>query len=476
MQDAPTIGIIGAGFSGTLLAVHMLRLAPPTLRIILVERDDRFGRGLAYSTSNPKHLLNVRAENMSAFPDRPADFLDWLHTQETDGSQGPTRNEPLFASRGLYGNYITQCLTNEIWHHGHARNLYLMNDEAVRLERNHRGLVLTLLGGRSHRLDLGVLAVGNLPPETPPVADSAFFGSGLYRADPWDPSTLDGLDPNDPIFMIGTGLSMVDVVVSLIGRGHAGPIYALSRHGLTPRRHAAVKPLPPLHRGDLPANVRAITRLLRARIARAEVAGGDWRAVIDAMRPISQSMWVALPVAERGRFLRHLRSWWDVHRHRTAPAVARLIEQAKASGQLHILAGRIQSFEEQDGRVEVVYRPRGESATRSLRAAIVVNCSGPGCDFTRIRHPLVRQMLDDGLIRPDALALGLDTSVAGSVIDRDGRDLEDLFAIGPLTKATYGEITAVPDIRSQCAQLARDLVARMARRMAAGEAAEPPPG
>jgi uncharacterized NAD(P)/FAD-binding protein YdhS len=93
----------------------------------------------------------------------------------------------------------------------------------------------------------------------------------------------------------------------------------------------------------------------------------------------------------------------------------------------------------------------------TLEAARVVNCSGPGCDYDRIQHPLVRSLLADGQVRPDPLRLGLDVTGNCATRDRHGAISRRLFAVGPVTKGAFWEITAVPDTRDQCESLARHL-------------------
>jgi uncharacterized NAD(P)/FAD-binding protein YdhS len=116
-QPGPTaaaglrIAIIGAGFTGSLLAVHLLGAAPSGSTVQLFDGAGRFGRGLAYSTANAEHLLNVRTSNMSAFPEEPADFLRWLSRRE--GARQPAELDDLrqrFVSRGLFGDYVAELL------------------------------------------------------------------------------------------------------------------------------------------------------------------------------------------------------------------------------------------------------------------------------------------------------------------------------------------------------------------------------
>jgi uncharacterized NAD(P)/FAD-binding protein YdhS len=457
--NRPAIAVIGAGFSGTLLALHLLRRCPEAVRIHLIERRPRFGRGLAYSSGNLNHLLNVPTSRMSAFHDRPNDFLDWLQ-RERDADHAELAPNA-FVSRKLFGDYVRHHLTRER-RSDSADRFVLTRGEVVDLQVGRAGVMLRIDRQRQVGADIAVLAVGNFPPEPPPVAERSFYDSDGYRPDPWAPEALAGLASSDPVALIGTGLTMVDTTISLLDRGHTGRIHALSRRGLLPRRHAAA-PSPPAALMDrpLPASAAGLTRALREEIELSGQAGGDWRAVIDGLRVATQDIWQAMPIAERGRFLRHLRPWWDVHRHRMPPAVADRIDLAIGRGQLTIGATRIRRMQVVSGWARVTHQPRRSGKEESLSVRRVVNCSGPGCDYARIADPLIRNLLDRGDVRPDALRLGLDVSALCALRNRRGEIWQRLYAVGPVTRPAFWEVTSVPDIRRQCEALAAHLSARL---------------
>ncbi len=339
----PDIAIVGAGFSGTLLALHLLHRCPAPARITLIDRRSQFGRGQAYATGNPSHLLNVPAARMSAFHDRPGHFVEWLRRQpegEALAAQG-------FVPRLLFGAYIRHLLSEDMKRPENDGRLRLLRGDVLGLTETEAGLTLALDGDRLAAADMAVLAIGNFPPEPPAAAAPDFLDGPLYCPDPWAPEALAGLDADAAVLLIGTGLTMVDAVVSLLDRGHRGPIHALSRRGLLPRRHAPGSPPAPASPVPaLPATLVELTRVLRAEMRQAVARGEDWRPVIDRLRPFTQDVWRSLPAADKARFLRHLRPWWDVHRHRMAGTVADRIEAARQSGQLqpahraHPVAGR----------------------------------------------------------------------------------------------------------------------------------------
>lgn len=444
----PMFGVIGAGFSGSLLTVHLLRSLPDRGRVHLIERRPGFGRGLAYSTGNPSHLLNVRASRMSAFDDDPDHFLRWLDRR----ADCPDAHPQSFVPRAVYGDYVQGLLGEQLWGDSINHGLYLFPDEAVGLERMPHGVKILMACGRTLTVDKVVLAVGNFPPEAP-RAVQGLASCPHYLADPWDDEALAAIAPEMPVLVIGSGLTMVDFVLSMLERGHRGPITALSRHGLLPHRHAD---------GPAPQEWRALTPPLRLsallQAVRQRAEQQDWRAVVDGMRPHLPDWWRGMSHSERRRFLRHLRPWWDIHRHRMAPEVADRLEDVLRRGQLTVLAGQIVEVRERADGVDVTYRPRGTDARCGVPAGRIINCSGPCSDYSRVTQPLLRRLLTDGVVRPDPLRLGLEVDGELRLVDRQGCPNDWLYALGPVTRGSYWETTAVPEIRRQAKWLAERLI------------------
>jgi uncharacterized NAD(P)/FAD-binding protein YdhS len=441
-----SVAIIGAGFSGALLAVHLLERIRPEDTIYLIERRSGFGRGLAYSTGNPNHLLNVRAGNMSAFPDDPRHFIRWLEERARDaGALKPTADS--FVSRRLYGQYIQNLLSDELWKKRRSASLCLVPDEAVALSSTDDGVIVSLAAGNQYEVDVAVIATGNLSPDR---------SVGAYVGDPWARDACEGLSPTAPVLLIGSGLTMVDLVVSLLDNGHRGPVYALSRRGLLPHTHVPTAPIE-IASQHLPRTTSLLRLLswLRAEARKAEAAGQTWHALVDGVRPFVPDLWRVLPLEERRRFLRHVRPYWDIHRHRLAPDVNRNIAAARDSGQLSVIAGRIVSINPESHRVVISYRQRASDFIETLEVARAINRSGPETNYEACRDPLLQGLLASGVVRPDALRLGLDVTETGQLIARNGNVSNRLFALGPVTRGLFWEVVAVPDIRMHCARLAR---------------------
>jgi uncharacterized NAD(P)/FAD-binding protein YdhS len=450
--------VIGGGFSGLLTAAHLLS-GDPDVQVRLVERSDRFARGRAYAPAAADPLLNVRAANMSAFPDRPRDFVDWL------AAQGEASGPDAFVSRRRYGDYLQGLLRDEIAAPGRAGRLLLEADEAVRLSRAAGRWRVELALGRKFEADVVVLAVGLAPPAPAPGTEPSALAAAAYVDDPWsmDPTAL----PDGHLLLLGSGLTMVDVALSLAGPGRR--LLAVSPHGLIPRSHGptVLAPLPD-RALDTPKLALAALR------ARARATG--WREAVDGVRPLTEAVWGRWSLAERRRFLRHLRPWWDVHRHRMAPAVAAEVAGHIASGGLTVAAGRVERLAWDGEQFEAVIRGRGQAKPQVWRFAGVVNCTGPRGDL-EAASPLLAGLVADGMIRPDPMRLGAEVSPEDfQALGADGRATAGLFLVGPLTRFAVWEASAVPDLRNQTAQVARAALASLDRAPAAGRATDAPLG
>jgi len=391
------------------------------------------GKGVAYSTTEEVHLLNVRAEGMSALAGDPGHFARRFEDEGGD-SRG-------FAQRRFFATYLGEILNDAV----SSGRTELAEATAISAAREADGWKVGFADGSAVEADALVLAVGNQEPE----ALRAFADIGArFVGNPWGSDARAAVDNlariDGAALIVGTGLTMVDLVLSLDAAGHRGRIVALSRRGLIPRAHADFDPAP-VEKDQLPGDLRAMFRWLRKRSA--EVG---WRAAVDSLRPHSHPLWQSLGVDQQRRFLRHARPWWDVHRHRIAPEVAATVARMVADGRLEIVAGRIVSARETRVGIEVEYRRRRASAVHSMSFGYGFNCTGPLHSITRSKDPLLRSLLDHGEVEPDHLGIGLQ-------IDGTCRAGEHLWAMGPLTKGRYWEIIAVPDIRDQAAEVAEDI-------------------
>ena len=456
MSRLPTIVVIGGGFSGAAVAAQLLRRGRPA-RVVLVNRFGPIGRGVAYGTALEAHRLNVPAGAMSALPDDADHFVRWARTRHD-----AIRPES-FVSRRLYGEYLESLLREAEQHAVRGARLERLVAVARDVEPRPGGGAEVVFAGARLPADRVVLALGNYSPANPPAVGAEFYDTDRYVRDPWIRGSLDGIRPGESVLLLGTGLTMMDIAIDLATRGVRLPIFAVSRHGLLPRAHANRSPrpsedaLPP----DLDGPPRTIARYVRAirRHARAHAPrGGDWRDVVAAVRQRTPELWSGLTQTERARFLRHVRPWWDVHRHRAPPETATAVEKMLVSGDLSVRAARILGYRPVAGEIEVTLRPRGAAETVRIHVQRVVNATGPSTDVRRIADPLLDALLARGLVRPDPLALGLETASDLALLAVDGRPSRFLYLVGPLLKAGYWEATAVPELREHAALLAKILL------------------
>ncbi|HUN74008.1 MAG TPA: FAD/NAD(P)-binding protein [Steroidobacteraceae bacterium] len=452
-----TIVIVGAGFSGTAVAINLLRLAQRgSLKIVLIDRAG-IARGVAYAQRDYPFLLNVPAGRMSASSSAPGEFLAFA--QRT----APQVRADDFLPRELYGEYLDWTLrTAELAAPPHV-HLERVHGRATRLERPpgaaHHDLHLS--DGRRFAADEVVLALGNPPPAQLPGSD-ALIGSPQYVENPWS-APSHAFRAGESVLVVGTGLTMADVV--LAGAQAAGGevlVQAISRHGLIPPSQTAFGAQQGDSGEDLvgaAAHTRSLFGAVRELAESVERRGGDWREIVALVRNLTPRLWERMPLTERRRFLRHVRPLWDVHRHRLPEVTAAALRDLARDRKLAVRAGHILALARERAKVRVTWRARGDHAARALLVDRVVNCTGPDYDPRRTRDPLLRSLLDEGVAVTDPLGLGLRTGPFGALLDARGRASPNLFYVGPMLRADHWEATAVAELRVHAERLAWRLLA-----------------
>jgi len=390
---------------------------------------------------------------MSAFAHDPGHLLRWLqyNRDELTAFLPEEVNASTFIPRKVYGLYIQSILAEaEATAPGDVR-LERFTDEVVGIQPEGKGAMMALRSGRCFTADRIVLALGNSPSVIPTIYNA--------NSNAWSADALADLDADAPVLLVGTGLTMVDMVLSLHYRQHRGKIYAVSRRGLSPLKHQATQPYPSfLTPENPPKTVRGWLRRLRAEVEIATAQGYDWRAVIDSLRPMTQKIWQKLPTGEQQRFLRHLKPYWDVHRHRIAPRVADVVTKMLDSAQLTITAGRIGEYQALPDGVAVTICQRKTQANHILHVHRVVNCTGIAADYRRSPHPLITNLRSQGLIRPNAIGLGIDTDPYGALYTADGKVSTLLYTLGTPRQGDLWETIAIPELRGQAQELAAVLL------------------
>ncbi len=460
-----TIAIVGAGFSGTALAYRLLGSthAVPT-RVVLIERAQRFGPGLAYSARAAGTTLNVPAARMSIDEARPGDLLDYLNTRANSVTPEESVSPEEFVPRTLYGDYLEARLTDAARVASPRAQLTRVNRLAISVSRLETGSCwsVALDDGSTVVADSVVLATGHCPPR--PIAGfDSLAGTGLYENDPWSAPV-----PNKPrarVLLLGTGLTMADLACRL-WRSSQPPrtIVALSRRGLMPRLRRAVAPHPPsvpldLERLQRAGTLRSMVAEIRDVMRRAVASGIDWRDVMLELRAQAPALWQRLSAPDKARFLRHVQPYWDVHRHQLPPLVARTLDELLRMRRLSVRAGRVTAVQFLNGRAEVTIQPRHAAGTEKQLFDLVINCSGPDTDPSRAESRLMRRLLAEGQITACPTGTGLRIDTGYRVLDRDGKARPNLYYLGPWLKARDFEATAVQELRAHATALTAHLLA-----------------
>ena len=447
------ITIIGGGASGTLLAVNLIKNAGSSpIEVNLIESRSRVGKGVAFGTNYDTHLLNVPAAKMGGFHDDIEHFHRWL------GENNYLYEANSFVPRRIFGKYLGDLLKRS--QNGSAppsARLNILEDEAIDISRNG-DLHVSLRSGKEIHADHVVLAFGNFLPPHPSVEGRSFIRSELYFQDPWTSKMYEMIKPQHSVFIVGTGLSMVDVVMHFHQTGHSGKVSAISTRGLLPAVHDLGFTYPPFH--DELRPMRKITQILKAvrrHIAEAHRSGSNWRAVIDSLRPITHDIWINLPLSEKKYFKQHLSRYWNVARHRMPAEAAAIIYDMRSWNQLEILKGRLRRIEHDGHKFEITYTTNG--VEHSGRADVLVNCIGSESNFSKLDSPLVQNLMERGLVKTDDLSMGLDATSGGEIIASDGNPSGVIFTLGTALKGILWESTAIPEIRLQAHKLSLKLLA-----------------
>jgi uncharacterized NAD(P)/FAD-binding protein YdhS len=407
--------VVGGGAAGVITAVTLLRHADAPAQVMVVERAGALGPGLAYGTAEPHHLLNNYAGRMSALEDDPEHLVRWGQERGLRITAGS------FIARRTYGRYLTELADGVVEH---------VRDEVVDVVDTGAGYRATTAGGAVLSADVVVLALGNPPPRPLRLAG---LGAGTAVLDPWDPDLLDKVGETDRVLLVGTGLTAVDVAAQVgCARPHAR-ITAMSRHGLLPLRHLPTAPGPAAFCGS-----GLSLRQVLGEVRRSLAAGMDWRSLVESLKLVANELWAGFSYDDRERFARHVSRYWEIARHRMAPAMAEVVDDLTASGRLTVTRGRDVDLSSYD---------------------VVVPCTGPRPVSAPGWSRLVDNLAVKGMLWPGPLGLGVDIDGDGALLDAGGVAARRIYVVGAGRRGVEWEVAAVPDIRRQAVRLARHLQA-----------------
>jgi uncharacterized NAD(P)/FAD-binding protein YdhS len=452
--------IVGGGFSGAVTALHLARFATIPLAIDIVEPRAMLGGGVAYSATDPAHRINVPASRMTVFADDPDQFDRWLRVRNTlqDDPAALWNDGSAFPQRGVFGRYIAELVADAgretpgvtIRHH---------RSVASEITREAVGFTLRLQDGGVLQAHLVILAVSHPPPSVPRPLRGVQAAGAPVIADPWRPGALDAIAPQAGVLVVGTGLTMADVVSTLDRRGHSGPITVLSRRGLLSRGHAfgAVAKRNWFETSAACPTALGLCRTVRAQVKAAATLGQPWQSVFDDVRANARRIWGALDVAERRRVLRHLRPYWDVHRFRIAPQAEATIARLRKAGRFRSLAASLLDAAWDGQSVKVRVHPRGAApdCAAVLEVDAVIVTTGPSHANAVATNPALASLSRAGLIRPDPLGLGLDVDGSNRAVGAQGDTCAALLVAGPLARGRVGELMGLPQVSEHAEAVAR---------------------
>lgn len=456
--------IIGGGYSGSCLAVQLVRQTRQPIAVTIVESRPQVGPGLAYSTTDPDHRLNAPAFSHTIHPADAWHFARWCRDEhildsDPDASQA---DGTTFVQRHQFGRYLATMVQRHASWPATGSSITHCHDKAIHGEPRQDSWHIQLEGDRTLDANLLLLATGN-PELQMPASLSGIRADlpGLIE-NPFANGAMDLVDANARVLIIGSGLTALDVLSTLIRRGHSGSIDVCSRHGLRPAPQAPIPvaleqtlrstpledmtasllldrvlaPAPEFLRTEvLPTSKSTLGQwliALRHRLANGRIQGESWHTGFDELRDAVWQLWPTLPLHEKRRFIRHLKPWYDVHRYRSPPPNEQLIRSAEHSGRIRFLRGSVLA----GGRLVSHDRPE---STVKLDYDRVINCAGLDPTSGLRTNPMLMSLQAQGFLHADPCGLGIETDLMCRAIDNRGQPVDHLRLVGPPTLGTFGD-------------------------------------
>jgi len=450
------VAIIGNGFSGLMVARNLVDLGTSHLILSVFEKQHQPGQGIAYSPQSEQALLNVVAAKMSAFPDKPTHFVEWLSTQPQFLDDDIELIKNSFVSRSIYGKYL-----NELWLE--TRELALLKKihlELFQLEITdltyYEKKICLQASENEFLVDKVILATGNQLPGNPRGLKGETVLSNRYFQNPWS-YKLDSIDTQKPIFIIGNGLSMVDTVIQLREQKRSNKIISLSPHGfhILPHRNFTYSLPDWISKLSQQPTLLELVSAINKQLKSLHKHGISAEPLIDSLRPHSQRFWRGLSHSEKARFMRHFRHLWGLARHRLPFVTYDIIQKERINGTLSIISGYIISVAPIEDGIEIIYFDKNLKQNQSILAESLINCTGPESDITKTNSTLLQNCLKKEYIQQDELKLGIKANINSfETINAAGKENEQVFAIGNLLRGELWESTAVNELRLQAKNLA----------------------
>lgn len=428
------IAIIGTGLSGVTTALYLNETLDKAEITLFEQSKSLIGKGIAYSSSLPYQPLNVRASNMSVYDHSPAHFVEWLK------SKFPTIEniEHTFQPRNIFANYIKDEISAKL------DKTSIIAQQVLNIHEKEGKYDIITPETTHAPFDFVILCSGNEKPQ-----ELSFLNdfSGIIENNPWN-IDIETLVDKKEILCIGSGLTTVDLLGSLYKKNFKGRLSVYSRKGLFPRTHVEARPLPDISLTPILQADKTISGYwsgLKTILKNTQDQGLTWHEVLDLIRPHIPVLWKNLSAIERKKFLSRVKSYWEIHRHRMPKESAQIIEDLTQKKQLQVLKGTIDHV-----RGHQVYI-KDKPIIHVVQPEVIINCTGPNTDISS--NLLIKNLLDQDLVRQDELKIGIQTLDTGELINKHSQN--NIFAIGSLRKGNDYESTAMREIRIQARAISK---------------------
>ena len=438
-----TIAIIGGGISGTLTVLNCIKQSKKPISIIWFDTHNNFCKGYAYSTIEEGHLLNVRANNMSIFFDEPTHFTQWLNQHY------PHYNPTDFVPRKIFGEYV-----NDIFENTKKTNQLVfitqLAEEVISIDKLDDSFELKTKN--TYLVQKLVLAFGNFLPPHPKSISSDYISSENYFQNAFHPSLTHKILNKNNITIIGSGLTMIDVVISLSKNKYKGLIHIISPHAYVPDVHHenAFPSVSPFIEEKKIYSLSEILSIVNKQLKIAKNQGLNPHSIIDVMRPYFQNIWVNFSIDEKHQFLRHLRHKWGVARHRAPMQSMIVFQELISNNKIGLIKGRVFDIKYSEKNF-VIFYSNSQQSSQTLKTDLIINCTGPEADYTKIKMPLIQNLLKNQIITPNFIKYGINAQ-------KDGQISQNVYTLGPPLKGVLWESTAVPEISAQAYKLAVNFI------------------
>jgi uncharacterized NAD(P)/FAD-binding protein YdhS len=451
------VAIIGAGFSGTMTAIHLMRQLDVPVHIFLFDSKKEFSKGVAYATYSDKHLLNVTTSKMSAYPDLPDHFLDWVNSHKTYESIKRQLIAHAYLPRKLYGEYLSDIWSNGKKSNPNIHRLTELQTKVIDVKQLNQGFKLTDSQLSNIEVDKVILATGNESPGDISGINSSKLDNQSYFRNPWEKNCVTECDSSLPILILGNGLTMIDTVISLRENGFRNIIFSISPNGfnILPHRHPGLEYDDILHEIEATKTLYDLVKVTNRHIKKVRSLGISAEPVVNALRSRTPGIWRQLTDKEKAIFYSRIRHLWGVARHRLPLHLHDQIQNERIQGTLRVYAGNISGAEQVQEGVIVKYLNKKSGTHQKMFVSRIINCTGPTSDFEKSKNEMFRNLLHNQLIEQDALKLGINADANTYQVTVKGRPIKGLHAIGSLLRGVFWESTAVGELRLQAVNMSK---------------------